>query len=287
MSNLWNIAGRVIFYTFVFFLIICILLPIFTILVRPFADESEFPQRGRMILPSFPLGKKLDDGSRDLFYYFRHSGNVVKYLKNSIIIALATTVLSIIIAAPAAFGFVRFRFPGRKFLLSSYFVFMMLPDLVYANSLYQMYDNWGLLNTYHGLILIHTMRAIPFVMFILMGIFESIPVTLEEASYTLGYSRLSTLWKVTLPIALPGVSAGAIFAFLRSWDEYVLTMYLGGENTYTIVILASNLLGDTSMDLNAACAVSLIMLIPVMIFIYFIQKYIKAGYLSGGMARTY
>ena len=226
----------------------------------------------------------------DLLYWIKEAWTTVdipKHLTNSLIIALATMVLSVIIATPAAFGFVRFKFPLKKWLPLSYLIFMMMPDLVYANSLFTMYHKWGLLDTYIGLILIHTMRAIPFVMFIMIGIFESIPETLEEAAYTLGCSRFQTLIKVTAPMALPGLAAASIFAFLRSWDEFVLTAYLGGSRTNTIVVAASNLLMGHDVHPWRASTVSLIMLIPVMVFIFFIQKYMKAGYISGGMARTY
>lgn len=285
MRHLWKLTGKVLLFSFIFFLVFTILFPMLTILIYPFSDEKTYPRSGgSMVIPP-RLGQ-----NGDLFYHFKkvwHIFEIPQHLFNSIFIALVTTVVSILFAAPAAFGFVRFDFPGKKIIFICYYIFMMMPDLVYANSLYQLYYEWGLLNTYFGVILVHIMRAIPIVMLVLMGIFKAIPITLEEASYTLGYSRLQTLYKVTIPLALPGLAAGSIFAFFRSWDEFVLTNYLGGETTETIVVLASHLLMGQDTHPWWASTVSLIMLVPSFVFIFFVQRYMRAGYLTGGMARTY
>ena len=285
MKNLWKITGKAVFIAFIFFLLFAILFPLLTIFVYPFSDEKTYPRAGgNMVIPP-NFGQ-----NGDIFYHFKKIWTIFdipKHLLNSILIAIATTVFSVIFAAPAAFGFVRFNFPAKKIIFLSYYVFMMMPDLVYANSLYELYHQWGLLNTYLGVIIVHIMRGIPIVMIVLMGIFETIPKTLEEAAYTLGCTRLQTLYKVTLPLALPGLAAGSIFAFFRSWEEFVLTRYLGGETTETIVVLASHLLMGQDAKPIWASTVSLIMLIPSFVFIFVIQRYMKGGYMAGGMARTY
>lgn len=285
LRHLWKVAGKAIAAMLVFFTIFSFLFPIYTVIIYPFSNEKNFPRAENRFIPP-EWGQ-----NGDLFYHFkdlfRSKPEVLLTLKNSIIIAIATTILSLILAAPAAFGFVRFRFFGRNIYWWSFFVFMMIPDLLYANALYKMYFDMNLLNTYHGLVFVHTIRAIPYVLFVLIGIFQAIPPTLEEAAYTLGCSRVQTLIRVTLPMALPGVAVASIFAFLRSWDEFVLTMYLGGPETQTIVTLASTMLLGTNKNYFLANAVSVIMMIPVILFIFFIQRHMKSGYMAGAMARTY
>ncbi|RMH70067.1 MAG: carbohydrate ABC transporter permease [Gemmatimonadetes bacterium] len=285
MDRLWKYATRTIAVLLVIFTIFGFLFPVYTVTVYPFSNEKNFPRENHRLVPP-EWGQ---NGS--LFYHFKDlfesKPQVLHTLKNSIIIAIATTFLSLVIAAPAAFGFSRFKFRGRMFFWWSFTFFIMLPDLLYANALYKMYFDLNLLNTYHGLIFIHSMRAIPYVLFVLYGIFQSIPTTLEEAAYTLGCNRFQTLVRVTIPMALPGVAVASIFAFLRSWDEFVLTMYLGGTETQTIVTLASSMLLGANKNPLQASTVSVIMMIPVIIFIFFTQKHMKAGYLAGAMARTY
>jgi ABC-type glycerol-3-phosphate transport system permease component len=284
MKNLWKLAGKILLISFIFLTIFNVLFPLFTIFIYPFSDERTYPREGHMVFPP-ELGR-----NGDIFFYFRQAWrlyNIPKYLINSLLIAVIATFVSILFAAPAAFGFIRYNFYGKRFIYTSFYVFMMMPDLVYANSLYQLYHQWGMLNTYHGIIFVHILRAIPIVMIVLMGIIESIPTTLEEAAYTLGCSKLKTLYKVTLPLALPGLAAASIFAFFRSWEEFVLTKYLGGETTQTIVVLASELLMGQDTHPWRASTVSLIMLVPSFLFIFIIQRYMKAGYMTGGMARTY
>lgn len=285
LRHLWKLAGKVVIISFIFLIIFTILFPMLTILVYPFSNEKSYPRKGGdMVIPP-EFGQK-----GDLLYHFKriwHLFDIPKHLFNSIFIAIIATLVGILLAAPAAFGFVRFHFPGKKIILLCYYIFMMMPDLVYANSLYHLYHDWGLLNTYFGVIIVHIMRVIPIIMIVLMGIFKSIPITLEEAAYTLGCSRVKTLYKITLPLALPGLAAASIFAFFRSWDEFVLTRYLGGETTETIVVLASHLLMGQDAKPLWASTVSLIMLVPSFIFIFVIQRYMRTGYLTGGMARTY
>lgn len=280
-----QLLGRVILWGIIIVVCFTVLAPIFAVTLYAFADETTFPRPGgdMVIPPNFGQ-------NNDLFYHFKMVWKIEDlptYLVRSLILALGTVALSIILATPAAYAFVRFKFPFQRTILLSFFVFMMLPDVVFGVSLFTMFYDWGLVDTIPGVIIVHALRAIPLTLFILRGVFESIPETLEEAAMTMGSSRLETLIKVTFPLAAPGVAAASIYAFLLSWDDFVLTVLVGGPDSYNLAVLASRFMIGTDVQHYRASATAVIMLVPVLFVNYFVQRYMKADYLTGGMARDF
>ncbi len=287
---------KVIFWGIIITVCMTVLLPVFAVSMYAFADETTYPRPtvynaageavsiGHMIIPP-NFGQ-----NGDLFYHFKmvwQLEDLPTYLIRSFILAIGTVILSICLSAPAAYSFTRFRFPLRRTLLFSFFVFMMMPDVVFGVSLFSMFSKLGLVNTIPGVILVHTLRAVPLTLFILMGVFKSIPETLEEAAFTMGTSRMKTLLKVTFPLAAPGVAAASIYAFLLSWDDFVLTVLVGGPDSNNLAVLASRFMIGTDVQHYRASATAVIMLVPVLIVNFFVQRYMKSDYLTGGMARDF
>lgn len=280
-----QLTVKVLFWGLIAFICIGILMPIMAVSMYAFADETTFPrQGGDMIVPP-NFGQQ-----GQVFYHFIRIWETERlsiYLVRSLFLAISTVSLSILFATPAAYAFVRYRFPLRKTMFVSIFIFMMLPDVVFGVSLFTMFYKWGILDTKLAVILVHTLRAIPLVTLILNGVFEAIPVTLEEAAFTMGTSRLQAIRKITLPLAAPGVAAASIYAFLLSWDEFVLTSFVGGPSSSNLAVLASRFLIGHDVQHFKASATAIIMLVPVLFVTYFIQRYMKADYLTGGLARNF
>ncbi|OQY28412.1 MAG: hypothetical protein B6244_07370 [Candidatus Cloacimonetes bacterium 4572_55] len=276
---------KTLFWGLIIWICGTILLPIFAVTMYSLADETTYPRSGGdMVIPPH-WGQE-----GNLLHHFKMVWileDLPVYLARSLVLALGTVILSITLSAPAAYAFVRFRFPFRKILLLSFFVFMMMPDIVFGVSLFSMFYKWGLINTIIGVIMVHTLRAIPLTLLILNGVFESIPPTLEEAAFTMGTSRLRTLRKVILPLSAPGVAAASIYAFLLSWDDFVLTVLVGGPESYNLAVLASRFMIGTDVQHYRASATAVIMLVPVLFVNFFVQRYMKSDYLTGGMARDF
>lgn len=153
---------------------------------------------------------------------------------NSFQVAIFTTLVSVPLGSLAAFGLVRGSFPGKRILNSFFLVPIIIPHLVIAISVYRLFSNLGLTGTLLGFVIGHTMIAIPFVITIMSAALRGIDVGLENAARVLGASRLRSLWYVTFPLALPGMISSALFAFLVSFDELMIALFLSSPTMTTL-----------------------------------------------------
>ena len=257
-------AGSWLFIACVVLLSVWVLLPIYLLLVNALsapAEVSGFPKR---FFPSF------DTGSLSFFINF---AGVARALWNSVLVAAITMVLSIGIGAPAGYALSRFEFPGKEVFRFLVLMTRAFPLPLLALPLAVMFIRTGLDDTAFGLALVHTTLALPFAVLITFSLFSGIPLELEEAAWTLGCTRLQAFTKVILPLALPGITASAIFAFVISWNEVFAAAVLTIENrTLTAFLLQS--LGESPLYLKFAGGAALV--IPALIFIFAVRKYLFA-----------
>ncbi|MEJ2289048.1 MAG: carbohydrate ABC transporter permease, partial [Deinococcales bacterium] len=200
---------------------------------------------------------------------------------NSAIIALGATLISTVTSMLAGFGFSRFSFPLKRQGLVLLLLLQMIPILAVIVPLYRMYAAYGLYDTRIGLMLVYAMWTIPLNSWLLKGYFDTIPRELEEAALIDGCNRLNAFVRVAFPLAAPGVAAAAIFAFSRSWNEFILALTLTSQvRPYTVELYRFiGEYGEVSWNLIATA--SFIALVPVLVMFALFQKYFIAG-LSGG-----
>ena len=192
-------------------------------------------------------------------------------LVNSIIVALLTIGLSFALGLPAGYALSRFVFPGRDTLKLLILATRMFPVMILAIPLTVLYMRLGLSDTLVGVALAHTSMALPFVILITSSIFASIPVEYEEAAMVFGLSRFGAFLRITMPLALPGLAAAAIFTFIISWNEVFVAAVLTFINrTLPAHILATVLESPDYFKFAAG----LIMTIPAMIFVFIARKYL-------------
>jgi trehalose transport system permease protein len=243
-------------------------IPLYIMLKITFADPAAFINAGEF---KFSL-----ENLKSIFT----SGNIWSPLRKSLVVALATSFFSVIIAAPGAY--VLSKIPGRMgyvFLILIFFT-RMFPEVSIALPISLNFIRLGLFDTYLGLILAHLIRVLPLVAWILVGTFKSIPRDLEEAGRMDGCSKLKVLYKVLLPIARPGIVVGLIFGFLNSWDEFIYATYLSlTEKTLPLTIFYYINRGGWFLSSTYALVVTM----PVLIFTYYFQRYLQSGYLSGAV----
>lgn len=202
---------------------------------------------------------------------------------NSLIIALLTVLFSMLLGIPAAYGLSRIKWPARIVCLTLLLSIRLFPDVSSVISITQIFILFDLQNTRTGAALAHTLLSLPYVVYIAIGIFESIPKELEEQAMVLGSSRLYALVKIILPLAMPGIIAAGIYTFLLSWDEFIFAYFLlgfGEINTLT-VYLKKQL--SFSPPQNYLAAISVILSLPVIIFTLAVQKYMKSGLTAGSV----
>ncbi|MBE0578569.1 carbohydrate ABC transporter permease [Devosia sp.] len=257
-------AGRFLFIAAVVLICAWVLVPIYLLMVNTLSSPQEvtgFPKTG---IPSF------DFSSIQFFISF---AGVAKALWNSVLVAVLTMILSIGIGAPAGYALSRFDFPGKEAFRMLVVMTRAFPLPLLALPLAVLFIRTGLDDTAIGLAIVHTVLAIPFAVLITFSLFSGIPLELEEAAWTLGCNRWQAFQKVVLPLVLPGIAASAVFAFTISWNEVFAAAVLTIENRTLPAFLVQNL---NVSPLHLKFAGGAAMVIPALIFIFAVRKYLFA-----------
>jgi multiple sugar transport system permease protein len=257
-------AGNWVFVTGVILLCVWVLLPIWLLMVNALSAPEEVTAFPKSLWPSF------DFASVNFFLGFQ---GVLGALWNSVQVAAVTMILSIGVGAPAGYALSRFDFPGKETFRFLVIMTRAFPLPLLALPLAVMFIRVGLDDTILGLALVHTTLALPFAVLITFSLFSGIPGELEEAAWTLGCTRTQAFVKVVLPLALPGIAASAVFAFVISWNEVFAASVLTIQNrTLTAFLLQS--IDVSPLHLKFAGGAALV--IPALLFIFAVRKYLFA-----------
>lgn len=251
------------FYFVAVLLAIWTLLPLVLIGFAAFTPRAELYSWPRTVIPqSF---------SWDSFEFFVNAHGVMQSTMLSVVVALVTILFSLAIGAPAGYALSRFRFAGKEAFRLGIIMTRMFPTSLLAIPLAVMFMRWNLYDTVLGVSLMHTSLALPFVVLVTASLFLKIPHDLEEAAMTLGCNRLTAFIRISMPMALPGLVAAGIFTFVTSWNEVFAASILTVQNrTLPAQIMAT--LGAS--PLNFRFAGGFFMILPALIFIFVIRKYL-------------
>ena len=170
--------------------------------------------------------------------------NFARFLQNSIIIAIASSFLTLLMSVPAAYGLSRIRFRGREQLTFLIFATRFLPYVCVVLPLFLLMLRFHLVGTRLGVVLAQQMRLMPFMIWLLRSFFVEIPGNLEEAAMVDGTTRWGAFIKIALPLAAPAVGAALILTFIWSWNEYLIALILSGRDAKTLTVGLSRYLGD-------------------------------------------
>jgi putative spermidine/putrescine transport system permease protein len=204
--------------------------------------------------------------------------SITEAFQTSIIIALLVVALAMLIAVPAGYVLARYRIPFRAAILFLFLMPQAFPQQpVFVNLLFS-FNKIGLTSTIQGVVLIHLLVSLVFAVWISSAAFKGIPPELEEAARSLGASQLMTLVKVTLPLAAPGLLASAVFVFLTSLDEFTGTFFIGLPFITTLPML---LYSSSGYNLQFASVIAIVLLIPSILFMIIIERFLKAEYVGG------
>ena len=255
-------AGRFLTGAVVALLCAWVLVPIYLIMVNALSSPADVMGWPKRAWPG------LDFGS--LLFFVNYSG-VAAALVNSIIVAGLTMVLAIGLGAPAGYALARFRFRGKESFRLLVLMTRAFPLPLLALPLAVIYIRTGLDDSQIGLALVHTTLALPFAVLITFSLFMGIPVELEEAAWTLGCNRLEAFRKVVLPLAMPGIAAAAVFAFVISWNEVFAAAVLTIQNrTLTAFLIQSLNYSPPALRF----AGGMVLILPALIFLFAVRKYL-------------
>ncbi len=257
-------AGRYLYIAGVVVLCAWVIVPIYFLLINTLSSPETVNSYPKPFIPEFDLAS--------LTFFAKFAG-MLTALKNSVIVAGMTMILSILIGAPAGYALSRFEFRGKELFRLLILLTRAFPLPLLALPLAVFFIRTGLDDTTFGLALVHTTLALPFAVLITFSLFSGIPIELEEAAWTLGCTRITAFTKVVFPLILPGITASAIFAFVISWNEVFAAAVLTIENRTLTAFLLQNL--DTS-PLHLKFAGGFILVVPALIFIFAVRKYLFA-----------
>lgn len=206
------------------------------------------------------------------------------YLANSFWVSMATTVLGVILAVPAAYAFSRFRFPGRNLLFYAVLVRNMFPAVVFLMPLFIMMRWLGLVNTQWSLILTYLTFGLPLSIWLLKGFYDNIPVQLEQAARIDGASRFKAFLLIVMPLSSPGIIATAIYSFIMAWNEYVYALtFLNDKSKLTLPVGLQKFFTEYATNWPGLMAASFIMSVPVVILFLILQKYFVRALTEGAV----
>jgi multiple sugar transport system permease protein len=241
--------------------------------LTPLEDVFEFPPRFFNSEWTF-----------DAYIRLAQNPTLLNFLKNSLIVSVAATIGSVVVSAFAAYAFSKFRFRGRGALMYVVLAGQMIPEVLLLVALYLMFDAMGLIETYSALILSFATFTLPLCIFMLKSYFDNIPDELLEAGRVDGASNFQIMTRVFLPLARPGLVAVGLFTFIRSWNDFIYALTLGGQTRMTLppglVLQFGGEFRSLWPDLMAA---SFVTAIPVMVCFMFLQKQFIEGLTAGAV----
>lgn len=254
-----------------------IVAPIFLLFKYSISDTASINTGGAPI-PLWPYHPTLVN-----YLYLFTDSQFYKVIINSLVIALMTVVVSMLLGVPAAYVLGRYEVPGRKTLMLGLISVRLFPDISSVVPITEFFIHFDAQNTYWGIVLAHTLLALPYVVFIGIGAFETIPRDLEQQARVMGASRFQIFTSILLPLAIPGLVAIAIYTFLLSWDEFVFAYFLLGLGKISTLTLFLKQKMVYAPPQNLLATISVCLSLPVILFAVLMQKYMTAGITSGSV----
>jgi trehalose transport system permease protein len=263
---------KVIFPIWVALSVLLVLFPLYLIFMVSFAPgRALFGERPDLFVtePTLQWWTRVIEG-----------GDLVPPLIKSLSVATLSTFLAIVIAAPAAWVISRLPAGIRYTVVIGLLVTRMFPEFAIGISVATRFAKLGLVDSYLGLILAHLIGSLPFIAWILVGTFETIPRDIEEAAAIDGASKLKTLMRVVFPLAAPGIAVASLFVWLYSWNEFVYARLLTtNQNTLPLQVFQAIDRGSKQTMATVAAVLTL----PILLVVYFLQRYLRPGALAGAV----
>ncbi len=212
-----------------------------------------------------------------------------RYLINSLIVATGNALLVALLAVLATYALSRWRLGGADNIFFWTITNRMAPPAAFALPLFLLYTrvfrigSWSLFDTQIGLILLYCVFNLPFAIWLMKGIMDGIPIELDEAAFVDGASRMTVLWRIIVPLAAPGIAVTIILGWIFAWNEYIFAASLTSVQARTITTGLAEFVTVTGTNWGEMAAVASISLLPALVFLVFVQRYIVMGLTFGAV----
>ena len=255
--------NRAALYLIAILVALYIIIPIYLISVMAFSPREVVYNYPKPIIPN--------QISTDTLTFFLNSYGILDSVKNSLVVALLTLAISLMVGAPAGYALARYIFPGKDFYRIMILSTRAFPVVILSIPLITTYIRWNLDDSNLGVALMHTAMALPTTILVTSSVFVGVSKDLEEAAMTMGCNRLQAFRRVALPLALPGLAASAIFTFVLSWNEVFAAAILTVRNQTLPARLIVQL---NQSPIPFRFAGGFFILIPAIIFMLFVRRYL-------------
>lgn len=263
LAALWWVPRGLVFGLMAF----VIFGPLFNLLLWTVAEKWYFPH-------SLPL----EYGFSSWAKVFSPRGGAVESLSNSIVVALLTVVVSLLLAIPAGYALARLKLPLRGLILLAFLIPQAFPNLTVYVNVARIFYEIGLNGTIPGVVMVHVSHGLVYAVWIATAAFSAIDVELEQAARNIGAGAMRTFLDVTLPLAAPGLMASAIFVFLESLDEFTGSYFVGAPDVNMLPLLLYT--AGAGGNYQIASITALLLLVPSLVFMLIVERFLKADVLS-------
>jgi multiple sugar transport system permease protein len=220
----------------------------------------------------------------DAYAEILHDPEKIRFFLNSYLVAGSVTLLTVLVAVLAAFAFSRYEFPGKRIINVIIISMQAVPPITLLIPFFGLMVKLKLYNTYPGLILTYMVLTLPYAIIMLTGYFNTLPRELDEAANMDGASSLGALWRILVPVSIPGIVSVALYTFMIAWNEYLFALTLTKTNNMrTVPIGIQLLMGQHSYDWSQMMAMSVLGSIPVVILFIFFQRHFIGGMTAGSV----
>ncbi len=255
---------------------IFVLFPFYWIVVTSFKTDLQIQRFTSIYAP--------DPWTAEQYNSLINDTPFVTWFGNTLIVALASTMLSIMVAALAAYALARLRFRGGGTLTTLLLITYLLPASLLFIPLYRILTDLNIINSHLALVVTYPTFLMPFATWVLMGYFRSIPVELEEAALIDGTGRFGAFWRITLPLAAPALLSVTLFAFTNAWNEFLYAfVFITSDNLKTLPVGLQLLVFGDIYPWGKLMAASVMMAIPVVLVYIFAQRYLVGGLTAGSI----
>jgi multiple sugar transport system permease protein len=250
--------------------------PVFWMFLNSFKPNSEiFAFPPKIVSENFTLA-----GYQEIFT----NPEKIRFFTNSYVVSISVTLLTLLVAIQAAYAFSRFNFPGKSAFNIVILSLQAVPPITLMIPYFGLMVTLKLYNTYQGLILTYMVFTLPYAIIMMTGYFNTLPRELDEAVKLDGGGALATLWRILVPISLPGIVSVGIYTFMISWNEYLFALTLTRtQEMRTVPIGIQLLMGQHSYEWNEMMAMSILGSLPVLVLFLFFQRFFMGGLTSGAI----
>jgi multiple sugar transport system permease protein len=208
----------------------------------------------------------------------------VRFIGNSLVVAIASVLVALLVSIPGAYAISRLEFFGRRRISALFLAVYLFPAIVLAIPLYVLFTRIGLRGSLFGLILVYISQTVPVAIYMLRNYFETVPESLEEAGLLDGLSRIGVIRRITLPLAAPSVMATGLFVFMIAWNEFLFALLFLVErrDRWTVSLGLSQLAGSIEVPTTVLMAGSVVITVPIVILFFLSERMLTEGLTAGG-----